>query len=144
MNVLSLLNKARQELESAKAQAAHDQKAAEIARRTAQAAKVKFKRARKLAKLTKKAARKAEDQAAESLEALERPSQVEKLKSASEKLRSSQGETVRRQRRPKEDSVADPAPSPQIEAVPPVPNPQTSVTSVETAGSKVTRARPVA
>ncbi|MEK7685047.1 MAG: hypothetical protein AAB466_06470 [Verrucomicrobiota bacterium] len=58
-------------MESAKAQATHDQKAAETARQTARAAKVKLKQARKMAKSTKKAARKAEGQAEESLEALE-------------------------------------------------------------------------
>jgi len=59
MNKSLLPNKAHKELENAQARAAQDEKAAQIAKRTARAAKLRLKDARKLAKLMKKAARKA-------------------------------------------------------------------------------------
>jgi hypothetical protein len=86
MNITSLLNKARKELESAKARAVHDGKAAETARQTAITAKTKLKYVRKLAKYMKKAARKTEDQAEKSLEALDQAqARLEKLEKRARK-----------------------------------------------------------
>ena len=98
MNMTPLLHRALKELESAKTRAAHDGKAAQIARQTAIAAKAKLKQARKLVKFTKKAARKAEDQAEEALEALEHAqARLEKLEKRARKKE-------RRQKTPKKAS----------------------------------------
>ena len=71
MNTTLLLNKARKEAERLKTQTAADERAAQLARQVARAAKVKLKQARKLSKMAKKSARKAEDRAEESSEGLE-------------------------------------------------------------------------
>jgi len=71
MNTTLLLNKAGQEVASAKIQVAVDAKAAQLAHELARAAKVNLKQARKLSKMARKSARKAEDRAEESSATLE-------------------------------------------------------------------------
>jgi chromosome segregation ATPase len=88
MNLTLPLAKARKALETARAKAESDAKAARIAEQTARAAKAKLKQVRKLAKVTRKSARKAEDQATVTREAFERAR--EKLEKVERRIKKQQ------------------------------------------------------
>src|SRR5271166_6363896 len=81
MNTTASLNKASEELERAKTQAAADANAAQLARKVARAAKLRLKQARKLSKMARKSARRADAKSEESSEALDSAqAKVEKLR----------------------------------------------------------------